>query len=684
MTRFTTTLPLRCKVLSLDLWDTILRRRCHPDEVKIFTMQRMLFLLGLHQKNFPTTPLDLLHFRQKIEYRLGKIRKQKGLDDEYEIEEVLDECIIQLTDNTLPYIKKEQLRKDLVQTEIEQEIFVSFLDNNLLQLLKQCQFEKIIVVSDFYMSYAKIMRILKSKGFPYPIWQYFISCDNEKNKKSGRLFQHVLDQINTSPQSILHIGDNTEADIRMAANAGLRTYLFTKSTHHKTRLDNDKFFRTRCNSSRATKLKFQQNLTVNRSIVSLLSIRNNLLGEGKLLSFIFCGFALYIQQFCCQHHHRKIFFFTREGIFFKKVFDIFQQNNPFNLPQVETVLLPVSRLSTFFPSLREISCEELMRLWSMYSTQSMHDLFSSLGLTINDKYLSYLARYSIKPTESIDQPWEDKRVIQLFKDSDFANMLYKEQARKKKNIYLFFKSLGFGDNANALIVDIGWRGSIQDNLAYLFPNVSIDGLYIGLQTFFNPQPPNTKKYAYIANAQNGDNHSMLSRVIPLEMLCYGPGGSTVGYEKKGSSNRNNIQPVYDNDDGHFYHQWIAPFQRGVIEQTKPLCQHIRLHGIGLNEMREISSDMITRLIHDPSPEIYKAFLSLQQDDTFGRNRVIIPGRTKLKLSDKILGYFFPIRKEPFLKVLENSVWPEVLLRHQYCGLFYLISKARKIISMTFR
>ena len=80
--------------ISLDLWDTILRRRCHPDEVKLHTAQRMLHLLSPYVGEKIPGTMDLLRRRQRIEAEIGTRRINEGFDDEYEIEEVLNSCIL--------------------------------------------------------------------------------------------------------------------------------------------------------------------------------------------------------------------------------------------------------------------------------------------------------------------------------------------------------------------------------------------------------------------------------------------------------------------------------------------------------------------------------------------------------------------------------------------------------------
>ena len=669
----------KCEYLSLDLWDTVLRRRCHPDEIKLHTAQRLLFLLGDHCKNDTLTPMNLLHLRRDIEYQIARQARNMGFDDEYAIEEVLDALITLVADHTMRHGARRQLRDELVRGEIHQEIAVSFLDRDLMRLLEHYTYNQLILISDFYMSAEKIKRILAAKQVPLPFNSIFVSCDAKLNKKSGRLFHHVLNRLGTDPQSIIHIGDNLQADIEMARKTGLRTYHFTGTIHHTCRIDKEKFFTSRCNPGPGIGKDLKQRLQKHAFSLQKNHGKNGLFREGVELALIFAGFALYIQEICYRKKHQHVFFFTREGIFFKKIFDRIQRHNPYRLSPVTSHLLPVSRLSTFFPSLREISCHELMRLWSQYHTQSMHALFNSLGQDATSYRPTFL-KHGIDINELVTRPWQDHRVQLLFNDPDFRDRLTRIQQKKRERLLRFFNSQEFGLQSKALIVDIGWRGTIQDNIAFLFPQVSIDGVYLGLQKFFNPQPPNTTKFAYIANANEGDTHPMLVHVIPMEMLCYGPGGSTIGYRE---DTNGQVHPEYGTNDHQFYRQWISTIQEGVLAGTDYLCRLIRIHGLSVAELRHISSDMAAKFICDPPPSTSKAFFALKQDDTFGMNRVIVPGKRKPRLRDKALGYLIPSRREKFLRELQGSDWPQGVLRHSYGGTLYHLGRLKTILKNCF-
>ena len=70
-----------------------------------------------------------------------------------------------------------------------------------------------------------------------------------------------------------------------------------------------------------------------------------------------------------------------------------------------TELIEVSRRSTFGPSLRTFEPGELMRLWSMYSTQSPRGLVASLGLD-EEPARSVFANHGLDWDEPVRYPWQ--------------------------------------------------------------------------------------------------------------------------------------------------------------------------------------------------------------------------------------------------------------------------------------
>lgn len=77
--------------------------------------------------------------------------------------------------------------------------------------------KRVYIVSDTYYSAAQLTDILNSFGIK-DCEKVYASCERGAGKRSG-LFSHFLEE--TGEKSVLHIGDDEEADVRAAEGAGI-------------------------------------------------------------------------------------------------------------------------------------------------------------------------------------------------------------------------------------------------------------------------------------------------------------------------------------------------------------------------------------------------------------------------------------------------------------------------------
>uniref|UniRef100_UPI001A9311EB hypothetical protein n=1 Tax=Klebsiella pneumoniae TaxID=573 RepID=UPI001A9311EB len=175
-------------------------------------------------------------------------------------------------------------------------------------------------------------------------------------------------------------------------------------------------------------------------------------------------------------------FFTREGEFFIKAMNILISHLKTNIKEIklpEIDIIEVSRLATFAPSLQEISIKEMMRVWNLYSTQSISSLFKTLNVA-PETFQSFIDKYGIPADEQIQYPWQDSRIQQLFDDSGFKETLWQHVMQQRALLKNYFATKGLTDDINARIcvVDVGWRGTIHDNIALLYPDIHFTGIYL--------------------------------------------------------------------------------------------------------------------------------------------------------------------------------------------------------------
>ena len=206
------------------------------------------------------------------------------------------------------------------------------------------------------------------------------------------------------------------------------------------------------------------------------SKENRLFNTGVDLAPLLYFYGYSIVEYAIKNKIPTVYYATREGETFIKIHELIKENNPFGVEVPNCDIIEVSRMGTFSASLKEFSITELLRLWSQYREQSMKALFKTLAIDIKP-YQKYMDKYDIDIEEKIICPWFDIRVQELCLDEEFTKQVNKEIKRKKEEILEYFeKSKGIvNDDKPMFMVDIGWRGTIQDNLAYIFTNKKIGG-----------------------------------------------------------------------------------------------------------------------------------------------------------------------------------------------------------------
>lgn len=351
------------KTLSLDIWDTILRRSCHPDEVKL-RAARALWLRGWGDNPALADlhPLDLM--------RLRAVAEAAAADDawEYRFTEVAP---IWLRMAGLPEAQADQV----LATEMAIEKACAYADPTITTLMRE-HAGRTIAVSDFYLSAASLSDLLRDKDAA-PSGTVYASCDAMATKRKGDLFGHVLQREGLSPDQVLHIGDRRDADVERPRSLGLHSALY-ESPGDLARIE-----------VLAGRFEAHQRGDLAPHSAALLAAAGGAQEDGALpveaMAVVVTGFVLHVLEEAVRRRVDCVHFFTREGVFFKRIYGDLVATDVLDMGQYpESALLEVSRRATFAASLNAFTIPEMMRLWSLYSTQSMRALAVTLNIAPED------------------------------------------------------------------------------------------------------------------------------------------------------------------------------------------------------------------------------------------------------------------------------------------------------------
>ena len=630
------------KIISFDIWDTIIKRKCHPEETKLATARYIVLKYESKLKDKYKNIYEILKRRDEIEAKECKKNKEKGFDEECRILDVFKILEKEIFKDEL------NIEDELLKEEIEAEKRVIFINPEILPIFEKYKDLKMYCISDFYMSSESLKELLDYLKIPVKIEKIYSSADYLLNKRTGNLYKKAEEELKIKPEDHIHVGDNVYSDIEMAKSLGIETIKTTKQEFDFV-------------PEKGRKLGFD--LSCVKKDES--SKENRLFNTGVDLAPLLYFYGYSIVEYAIKNKIPIVYYATREGETFIKIHELIKENNPFGVEVPNCDIIEVSRMGTFSASLKEFSITELLRLWSQYREQSMKALFKTLAIDIKP-YQKYMDKYDIDIEEKIICPWFDIRVQELCLDEEFTKQVNKEIKRKKEEILEYFeKSKGIvNDDKPMFMVDIGWRGTIQDNLAYIFTNKKIGGYYLTLYDFYNIQPKHTYKLSFIDDKTIRDNE--VASMITLLEWIYNPGtGSVTGY-KDGKAIRKAKE-----DETKVVKEYIKPMQEGMFEAAKVINEYMKYHPYEAEETKQYVYDLIRRTKVNPSKELIEAYYSMVFNDTFGTAEYVEKD-DKLTAMQKL--NIFKCRN-----MLRDETWKEAFIVYNNLGYMNVLLNFKAVV-----
>ncbi|MGI9598004.1 MAG: hypothetical protein ACR2QK_17710, partial [Acidimicrobiales bacterium] len=256
-------------------------------------------------------------------------------------------------------------------------------------------------------------------------------------------------------------------------------------------------------------------------------------------------------------------------------------------------------------------------MWTVYSTQSPRGLVASLNL---DEELAeaIFARQGLDFDEPVEYPWLNEQFMRAMQDPTLRSSAESSMAGQKEALIRYAEANGLR-HGNPMIVDLGWRGTIQDNLSRAL-DLPLRGVYLGLYRFLNEQPANSTKAGWLFDHNDStDDGWTVDEVAPLEMLFNAVGGSVIGYEPAAAGPDGHVDAVrqIDDDEERVIAQRVVRFHEGILDAAPHLLEVVALHAMTSNELRGLARKLVLGMARQPPVAIAEAFFSLSHNETFG-------------------------------------------------------------------
>lgn len=211
------------KVLSLDIFDTLLRRNC-DDPAWVFEESARRVSA---ERQISVEPYDYRQCRIEAE----KKARHKSVTEEVTLSEIFD-CL------ALGYEDKKRLME--LELEVEKEIL--YLDPIIVELvfLAKTLGKRVILISDMYLPGAFLSELVGSLIGKGIIEYTFCSSDIRLTKATGSMFSHVLGELSLSANQIFHIGDNEYADIKNAKVNNIDSFHYEEPSYVREFFEREK------------------------------------------------------------------------------------------------------------------------------------------------------------------------------------------------------------------------------------------------------------------------------------------------------------------------------------------------------------------------------------------------------------------------------------------------------------
>lgn len=201
------------RVVSFDLFDTLLLRRCQPELVRFghIAKAQEKALAGI----VPVKAEALYKARLKV-HKEAYDRVNRGESAEATHGEIIaalcHQCALPAATGPI-----------LARAEIEWECRAVTKNRSLAMLCTELTTTKpVILTSDMYLPAAALHAILQRQLPELASLPLAVSSDVGATKRSGHLFSWLAEHFGVPASTILHIGDNIQADVQMATVAGLQ------------------------------------------------------------------------------------------------------------------------------------------------------------------------------------------------------------------------------------------------------------------------------------------------------------------------------------------------------------------------------------------------------------------------------------------------------------------------------
>ena len=197
----------RCSVVSFDIFDTLILRRCSPHDVFSIAEEKYN---AKHGEFLSTFRQD----RVEAEHRARSTSTREDI--------TLGEIYCELAD-IYGADKAGELRAMEIRAEFE-AVYPNEELREFYGLVRELS-RRIVITSDMYLPSSIVAEMLRMCGYE-GYEKLYVSSDFGLSKRKGGLFRFMLWENGVKPSEVIHIGDNLLSDYLVPKRFGMSGFLY--------------------------------------------------------------------------------------------------------------------------------------------------------------------------------------------------------------------------------------------------------------------------------------------------------------------------------------------------------------------------------------------------------------------------------------------------------------------------
>lgn len=668
-------------IVCFDYFDTVVVREVEPEHTKKLASSLLSILL-----KGCISGQELYQYRQRLELDLTNQNGERYGELDFSLDDFAARfwTVLQEEEICLEQCHGLRHQERFVQSLLNIEVAVEQAVqtpcphvSHVLHALRDKGFS-LFLLSDFYLPEPFFLEMMRSVGLAPFFRRIYVSSTHGKGKGSGLLYKKFLDEIRCTPDHVIMVGDNPHADIAMARQAGMKTIQVNRQRQGVIQ-----------NTIRRTDKRRNDRQAPVFEVVPMADVPFREMGCSLWL-FIHRLFATLLEQGASA-----VFFLSKEGELLQRLFELYQKNL-FNHVLIPSHYLLASRKATFLASLRPLEQEDFHRLFDHYRDISLREFLLSLNF---DAVI--IARLCASVPFDCDERIPDLQHHPVFtglkEQKLFIDTYEKQRLEQAANFRMYLDTFGVDYHFESMhLVDVGWKGSIQDNIFFILGGqVTVHGYYIGslnaterseknrktgllFDNYPDPSPyfhvfnNNRSLYEMMLGASHGSADCYLTE---KQLVEKGRTETLEIHETKGTGEARLHIMVQDlPEERELYLRTIKPLQECYFNSFRSLTSRYLKTGCHPPDADWFARHH-ARMVFLPTSEEIDFYQKLYHFENFGIfGFTAFDATQKFRLFERLKNLKNIVRHPG---VLESGVWPPILLRNFGVGFWQHIDGRRR-------